>query len=325
MGSYDIRVLAAVAACAAFLPIATNAAPKRARLTVEVKVEGTERVVGNGADQTRSKFREGYTIVTYLRADGDLEQFNPKDPQYAQKMMGLSRDVHAKVNKPQGKVPAKKMTQQQIQEYVQKKQASCGADQNCLMKLATEAQELMANMDTGTGGAAGPSDPGPAYTGNEPPRFLSYFGYDNCGAKAHAYVDRTITGTLGDTSGAVPYTIKEAVDYDNNPTELGLICNLHQAVLDTQDGSIYTDGAIPAHFKGTSTTTMRGKTTTSTATEFGHGEPVTWVSEQLRHVPRTGHRTTTIRLTQNQGAAIHSGKFSGEAKIDLTWKFEDVN
>jgi hypothetical protein len=319
MGTNHIRRFAVIAACAALAPAMAIGAPKRARLTVEVKIEGTERVVGTGADQTSSKFREGYALVTYLRADGELEQFNPKDPQYAQKMMGLSRGVQAKVNKAQGKAPSKKMTQQQIQDYVQKKQVACGADQNCLMKLALEAQELIANMDTGAG-----ADSSLAYTGDEPPRFLSYFGFDNCGAKVHTYVDRTITGTLGDTSGAVPYTIKETVNYDNNPTELGLICNLHQAVLDTQEGSIYTDGAIAPHYKGTTVMTSRGKTTQSTATEFGHGEPMTWISEQLRHAPASGHRTTTLKLTQNQGAAIHSGKFSGQAVIDLTWRFEDV-
>jgi hypothetical protein len=320
MGSRNIRVLAVVMAWLAFLPGTANAAPKRARFTVEVKIEGTESVIGNGADRTSARFREGYTLTTYLQSDGELAQFNTKDPEYPQKMMGLAQGVHAKVNKAQGKAPAKKMTQAQIQQYVQKQQAVCGANQGCLMKLATEAQELMANMDTGAAGAGAPT----AYTGNEPPRFLSYVGFDNCGAKAHSYVDRTITGTLGDTSGAVPYTIKETVNYDNNATELGLICVSHQAVFDTQDGSIWTDGAIPAHFKGTSVTTMRGQTTTSTATEFGHGEPMTWVNEQLRHVPRSGQRTTTLKLTQNQGAAIHSGRFSGEARVELTWKFEDV-
>jgi hypothetical protein len=140
----------------------------------------------------------------------------------------------------------------------------------------------------------------------------------------HTYVDRTITGTLGDTSGAVPYSITETVDYHNNAAEVGLICNSHQAILDTQDGSTWTDGAIAPHYQGTSVMTSRGKTTRSTATEFGHGETLDWVSAQILHLPRTGHRTATIKLTQNQGAAIHSGKFSGEARIDFAWKFEDV-
>jgi hypothetical protein len=305
-------------ALAALVSVSAEAAPKRARLTIEVKVEGTEKVTGTGDDQTATKFREGYTIVTYLNAEGDLEQFNTKDPQYGQKMMGMAAGVHAKANAAQGKAPAKKMTQAEIQAYVQKKQAACGADTSCLMKLGQEANDLMmANLNSGQDAAA-PA----AYTGDEPPRYLTYLGFDDCGAKVHTFVDRTITGTLADVTGAIPYTIKEVVNYDNSADQLRLICNLHQAVLDTQDGTIWTDGAIAPHYKGTTTTTMRGKTTTSTATEFGHGETLTWISEQLRHAPRTGHKTTTLKLTQNQGAAIHSGKYSGQAIVDLTWHFE---
>jgi hypothetical protein len=319
--SHPARWLALMCAPVLLVTIAdARAAPKRARLTIEVKVEGTERVVGTGNDQTSAKFREGYTIVTYLNADGDLEQFNTKDPAYGQKMMGMAARVHAKATQAQGKAPVKKMTQAEIQAYVQKKQAACGSNTNCLMKLGQEANDLMmANLATGQAGT-GPA----AYTGDEPPRYLSYFGFDNCGAKVHTYVDRTITGTLADVNGAVPYTIKETVDYENSGDELRLICNFHQAVLDTQDGSVWTDGAIAPHYKGTSVTTMRGKATTSTATEFGHGEPMTWISEQLRHVPRAGHKTVTLKLTQNQGAAIHSGKYGGEAVVDLSWRFEEL-
>ena len=317
MTTKKIRIVAAAAACAAFLP-ALAVADKRVRLTVDVKIQGTESVVGTGADRTTSTFREGYTLVTYLQSTGELEQFNTKDPQYAQKMMGMASGVHAKVNQAQGKAPAKKMTQDEIKAYVQKKQAACGADTSCLMKLGQEANELMmASMQPADGADS------PAYSGDEPPRFMTYFGFDKCGAKVHTYVDRTITGTLADTV-TVPYTIKETVNYDNNPTELGLICNSHQAVLDTQDDTFWTDGAIAPHYKGTTTTTMRGKSETSTATEFGHGETFTWINEQLRHAARSGHKSTTIKLTQNQGAAIHSGKFSGQAAIDLTWKYEDV-
>jgi hypothetical protein len=297
-----------------------EAATKRMRLTVDVKVEGTERVIGTGADQTTGKFREGYTLVTYLEADGDLEQFNTKDPQYGQKMMGMAAGVHAKANAAQGKAPAKKMTQEEIQAYVQKKQAACGADTGCLMKLATEAQDLMlANINA----AAGTTAPA-GYTGDEPLRYETWLGYDNCGAKAHTYVDRTLTGTLADVNGAVPYTIKETVNYDNNATETELLCNLHQAVQDTQDNTFWTDGALAPHHKGTTVTTMRGKSESSVATEFGHGETFEWVSTQLRHAARAGHKTTTLKLTQNQGAAIHTGRYSGEATIDLTWRFEDV-
>src|SRR5512144_2877452 len=117
--SHPARWLALICAPAlliSFTPV--QAAPKRARLTVEVKVEGTEKVVGNGSDQTSAKFREGYTLVTYLNAEGDLEQFNTKDPEYGQKMMGMAAGVHAKANAAQGKAPAKQMSQAEIQAYV---------------------------------------------------------------------------------------------------------------------------------------------------------------------------------------------------------------
>jgi hypothetical protein len=288
--------------------------------TVEVKVEGTERVVGTGADRTSANFREGYTLVTYLQSDGELAQFNPKDPQYAQKMMGLAQGVHEKVNEAQGKAPARKMTQPQIQDYVKSKQAACGADRGCLLKLATEAQELMANMDTGAAAANPPS----AYTGDEPPRFLNYFGYDNCDASAHVYVDRVIQGTVADTSGAVPYTIHDTADYHDDPVEARLICNSHTLVIDTQDNSFYTDGAVFPAAKGNSVMTMRGKTEKSFGEAATHGEVYEWVSAQLRHGPRAGTKSATVKLKNGRGGAIHSGKYSGEARVTLAWKLEDA-
>jgi hypothetical protein len=320
--SHPARWLALI--CAPVLlvsAIAAQAAEKRARFTVEVKVEGTEGVVGNGADRTTAKFREGYTLVTYLQSDGELQQFDSKDPQYAQKMMGLAQNVHSKVRAAQGKAPVKKMTQAQIQEYVQKKQAGCGANQDCLMKLALEAQELMSNMDTGGATAAGSTE---AYSGDEPPRYLNYFGYDNCGASAHVYVDRTTQGTLGDTSGAVPYTVIDKADYHSNPVELRLICNGHTLVVDSQDGSFSSDGAVLPMATGSSATTLRGRTDRSTGEAATHGEVYTWVSEQLRQAERSGQKSTTMKLTQGRGAAMHSGKYSGEARVTLSWKLEDV-
>jgi hypothetical protein len=315
--SHAVRV-ALLGASLFLLNVPAHAAPKRARLTIEVKVEGTEKVVGNGNDQSSAKFREGYTLVTYLDANGDLEQFNTKDPAYGQKMMGMAAGVNAKVAQAQGRAPAKKMSQAEMQAYLQKKQAACGTDTNCLMRLGQEANDLMlANLNQGQGSGA-------AYTGEEPPRYLTYLGFDDCGAKVHSYVDRTTTGTYGDVQGAVPYTIRESVDYDNDANELRLICTFHQAVLDTQDGSIWTDGAIAPHYRGTITKTVSGKTTTSTAREFGHGETLAWTSEQLRHAPRTGHKTATLKLTKGPGNALHAGKYSGEAVVDLAWRFEDV-
>ena len=93
-------------ACALVLGVSstmTGAAEKRARLTVDVKIEGTEGVVGIGADRTGGKFREGYTLVTYLKSDGELAQFNTKDPEHARKMMGLAAAVQQRTRGTSGR------------------------------------------------------------------------------------------------------------------------------------------------------------------------------------------------------------------------------
>lgn len=306
--------------------ISAEAAPKRARLTVKVDVEGTEKVVGNGSDQASAKFREGYTIVTVVESTGELAQYNTKDPDYAQKMMGLSQGVHAKVNAAQGTAkrlaPVKKMTQAEIQAYVQKKQAACGADQSCLMKLAYEAQDLMSNMDTGGATAAGNPQ---AYTGDEPERYLDYFGFDKCGGSGSYYVDRTTQGTYGDVQGAVPYTVVDKADYKSDAVEAGLICNSTTLVVDSQDNSFWMDSLAGIAPRGTSTKTEgKGKPEVSSGEAAMHGEYQEWVLQQLRHAPRAGTKTTSLKLVVGPSAALSSGKYSGQANVTLTWKLEDV-
>lgn len=317
------RLLALACVPALFLPVhSAEAAARRARLTIDVKIEGTELVVGNGNNRTSGKFREGYTLVTYLETDGELQQYNTKDPEYAQKMMGLSQNVQRQVNAAQGKPQPKKMNQQELQAYVQKKQAACGADTSCLMSLANEVQQLMGNMDMGGATSAGRESE--AYTGDEPPRFLNYFGFDNCGASARVFVDRTTDGTLGDVNGPVPYTVIDEADYGSNPTELRMYCNSHSLVIDSKDGSFWMDTYVLPQGKGTSVRTIRGKTEQSTGEAATHGELYTWVAEQLRHAPRNGTRSSTLKLTQGRGGAIHSGQYSGDATVQVTWKLEDV-
>lgn len=318
----NILAAAGIAGVALSLSVSAEAAAKRARLTVKVDVEGTEQVKGNGSDQASAKFREGYTIVTVVESTGELAQYNTKDPEYAQKMMGLSQGVQAKVNAAQGKAPVKKMTQAELQAYVQKKQAACGADQACLMKLATEAQELMANMNSGGATAAG--NPG-AYTGDEPERYYDYFGFDRCGASASYYVDRTTQGTYGDVQGAVPYTIVDKADYKSNATDADILCNTTTLVVDSQDHSFWMDALASLAPRGTRIKTIGGrKPETSSGEAAMHGEYQPWVLQQLRHAPRAGTKTTSMKLTVGPSAALSSGQYSGQANVTLSWKLEDL-
>ena len=144
-----------------------------------MNVEGTEGVVGNGSDRHRRGFARA-TRWSRSRIDGELAQFNTKDPQYAQKMMGLVAERACEGERRTGQSAGEEDDAGGDPGIRAEEQAACGANQGCLMKLAYEAQDLMANMDTGAAPTA-TSNPG-AYTGDEPPRYLNYFGFDKCGA-----------------------------------------------------------------------------------------------------------------------------------------------
>ena len=153
--SRSTRLLALACVPALFLPVhSAEAAARRARLTIDVKIEGTELVAGNGNNRTSGKFREGYTLVTYLETDGELQQYNTKDPEYAQKMMGLSQNVQRQVNAAQAKPQPKKMNQQELQAYVQKKQAGCGAERSTQSTGGTANTSCTSRTSTCAGGCA---------------------------------------------------------------------------------------------------------------------------------------------------------------------------
>lgn len=307
--------LAAIALAIAFAPPALSAS-RRIRLTVDVSMEGRESVTNRG-DHTSGRFREAYRLVTYLESDGELMQFNPRDPQYSQKMMAMQQAASQRA----GSSPsaARKMNADELKAHLQKKQAACGADTDCLMKLAVEAQELVAQMDSGGGGA-----PVVAYTGDEPPRYLMFSGRGDCKPTAHAFVERTLEGTLADTGASVPYRMVEKVDYENDADEKRLICIAHQGVLDTRDDTFYLSGVMLPRVRGTLAITLRGATKTSVTTAAGHTEPLEWLAGLFSHVPRSGERSRTLALTRPEGVALHAGRFAGEASMRMSWKIEDV-
>ena len=86
----------------------------------------------------------------------------------------------------------------------------------------------------------------------------------------------------------------------------------------------YDTCAVLPTGRGTSPMTMRGRTDKSSSEAATPGEPYPWVSEQLRHAARAGTRSTTMKLTQGRGAAIHSGRYSGQARVSVSWKVEEV-
>jgi len=292
---------------------------QRARLSVNITVDGSESVIGSGSDSTKGEFHESYALVTYLKSSGDPSDINTKDPQYAQNMMARAAAVQQKVREVQEKqgksVP--KMTPEQLAQYMQKKQVECKGDQSCLIALATEAGQLSANIDYGVAPAQLPDED------SEPElRYQMYVGYDDCGATSNVKVDSVTNGNLADVGGNVPYSVKQTADYHSDPNELRLICNVNNLVFDTKTATFFGDGAIGAQVKGVRIETMRGNTTRSEGEVMTHGEAIDWASQQLRQAPASGERSTVLKLTLNQSHAMHSGKYSGEARVKISWRFE---
>lgn len=308
-------------AVATSLPTQALAGERRARLTVDVKVEGAFSVVGTGNERESGEFHDSYHLVTYLKTDGDPSPINTKDPQYGQKMMARAAWVQRRVAEAQGQMPsAKKVTPQEMQAALQQKQVACKGDQGCLMQLAMEASSMMANVDTGAPqGAVVPEEP----PEEEEPRYLTYFGFDDCGAETHVLVDRKVSGSYDDVQGSVPYSTTEKADDHADPVQIRLICNSQNLVLDVKTQTIFTDGVSAPSARGTSRSTESGRSTESEGDAW-HAPGWEWVTEQVRQAPASGRRSTTLVLDHVPGGSRVNGKQTGQARIEMSWKFEDV-
>lgn len=153
------------AACAAsllfLLPMAAQSAERLGRLTIEVKVTGTE-TMRNGSDHATTQIAQTIRLSTAVRSDGELVSINTKAPDYAQKMQAQAaaqeartREVqamqqrNAQNQRAQGAMPQPMpaMSQADMMARVQAMQAKCGADQQCLMNEAMKmsAQQVAGN------------------------------------------------------------------------------------------------------------------------------------------------------------------------------------
>jgi hypothetical protein len=306
------------------LSLSAMAEGQRARLTVNVSVDGTESVTDAG-NNTQGRFHESFQLVTYLKSSGDPSEINTKDPNYAQNMMAQAAAVQQKVREVQQKqgknVP--RMTPEQLAQYMQKKQAECKGDQSCMMKLAMEASELSANMAIGENeGGVAPAQL-PAEDSEPELRYQTYVGYDNCGASTRVKVDSVTTGVLADVAGPEKYTITQKADYSGDALELRLICNAQNYVFDTRTSTVFTDGAVIPQAKGVRNENINGRISESKGDLPMHGEAMSWVSQQLRQAPASGEKSTTLKLgMQAQSNAVHSGVYKGEARIKMSWIFE---
>nr|WP_316640485.1 hypothetical protein [uncultured Roseateles sp.] len=293
---------------------AAPTAEKRLRLTLELSVEGDSSWQHAG-DSSKSRTQRQYKLVTFLRSDGQLQEFNPKDPQYAQQMMDRAAQVQVRVAKAQGRQAPQAMTMQQMAERAQQLKASCGENKDCLMRAAMELSTLRVLP---AGGSAAPL----ADTLDTPPepRYLSFHGFDACGAQFHEVVNDQAEGQYADVQGPVPWRSTSKAEGGLKPDGLRLLCLNHSLVLDTKTQTFMTDaGLFLPETAGRHTRTERGRTDTHEGEMQAIPSAGTWLAERTRQAPRRGSATVSL-----PAMAKGSGQVQGTLNLKLSWKLEDV-
>jgi hypothetical protein len=307
----------------AALVLSTGAqADEAARLTVELKVSGTEAVRASGpnSDHAEGRFNDSYRFATTVRGSGELTNVNVKDPHYAEKMMAHAARVQQQVERRQPARPAgPQLTPEQLEARAVAGQQACQGDLNCLMKLS---QELQGHMM-----ATQPASPAPAAAYIEDQeddyRYLDFFGGEDCDTSIRVVIDRMLTGEYADVQGMVPYSVRRTADYAGNDLQRQLTCLAASLVLDVEDQVFYTVSLGMPEATGRYVRDVRGRPVESGESPLSlQAEISEWVAQQLRQAPVSGQRRATIALGQDRSAALGAGDYTGQAEVELNWTLE---
>jgi hypothetical protein len=306
-------LIAALALLAVLSPC--PGAERNATLSVDFKVKGQEKW-GNpgGTDVATVRYTQHVSFSTVVRTDGEVVDFNPRDPGYAAQQMAKAAQVALAVTQAQGQKP---MTQAEFQSRVEKAQAACKGEMQCLMGLAAKTAEWSMQM------TAGMSPEAPAQQGSG--SYLQFFGFEGCGAKIHIELASSTEGHYADVQGAVPFSVTSMAKHDAGPLEAGALCTQSSFVVDTVRKRFQGDGWLVSAPVGTTTRVNCGRTTTSSRGEIPFREElIEWASAQLRDAPLTGTRKGVVKMKSSNGTGIPFVVTQGEggAEVELTWRFE---
>ncbi|MET0987690.1 MAG: hypothetical protein ABW034_20025 [Steroidobacteraceae bacterium] len=288
------------------------AAERLARLTVEVKVTGQEQWRNaQGTDNAKVRIAQTVSYSTVVKTDGEIVDFNSKDPSYYQQQMSKA----GQVTRAKNKAP---MTEAELKSRVQKGQEACKGDQQCLYGLAMKASEWTSEM------TAANAAPAPLSAGSG--SYLNYLGFPDCGSKIHITVHDATEGAFADVQGPVPFSVKTTADYTGDDHERLILCSQTNLVVDPKQKVFYSDGLLVRGVKGSSTRTQRGKSTQSQGDVPLKGEAFNWASEQLRKAPLSGTRKTVLKITNSQGSSVPfaTAKGDGTATVEMSWRFEEI-
>ncbi len=297
-----------------------------ARLTVELKVDGTERRgPAEGGDHAEGEFHDVYRFTFTTRSEGDLNEVNMKDPESVAQTVQRGAALQQRVQGMQPPPASPPVSPEELEARAVAGQEACQGDMACLMKLA---QELSAQTMAMQGQAYGAPQPGAGgWEGDEEAeadlRYLEYYPYDGCESDARITVDRKVTGAYSDIQGLVPYSVTRIADHRADAHMRQFVCYLGSVVVDVKEETFYTDGLSALEAPGTEVREYRGRPTERRSTTMTlQSEIAEWMQAELRKAPLSGRRDTTITLTRDESGAFPVGDYSGSADVELTWRFE---
>jgi hypothetical protein len=318
-----IPLLLALFAWSLLMP--AHAAEPRARLTIELQLDGSSRWQ-DGGDDSRTTLKRRYRIVTWLQPVGEPMEVNTKAPDYAQTMMARADQVQARVAQAQARLglSAPPMDMARQMELARQAQAACGTDRECLMRMLAPTMAAQITPDrvqqarlVRHAETAAPEDD------SQERRFQAFHGIDRCDAKVEVQVDETIEGRSADVQGPVPWTLVRRGAQPLTADELRLVCLGFSLVLDRRTGAITTDAGfgLPEPMV-TSVHTERSRSTSSTERLGALAAVSHWVAERTRQAPRAGSASATLPMVSPREAG--RGRTEGAVKATLSWKFEEL-
>lgn len=115
-----ILLRAAVLGLAGASLAAPALAEELARLTVELRVKGTEQVlpVGQSRDHAEGRFDDAYRFVVTAASSGELNNVNVKDPGYAEQMMARALAIQQQVMRAQAGQPVEELEENDDYRYL---------------------------------------------------------------------------------------------------------------------------------------------------------------------------------------------------------------
>jgi hypothetical protein len=192
-------------------------------------------------------------------------------------------------------------------------------------KMMKRAEQARAAVAQAQGKTVPASDDDEDYDEDSDPetRYLSYFGYENCGASAYVKVDRNSSGAYADVQGMVPWKEKEHADYKADAVQVKMLCISGSPVVDTKAREVWGLMMLGLSARGAAERIDNGrKQDMGTDIKYGYG--MEWVNQQLNSHLQAGSRTVTQKMGTPGGGHRNLGTTAGSATITVTWKWEEL-